>query len=137
MPGDQFSNSLSDVLLLYPYYDKRRISQWNIAWSQGKSIGLYHTLYPNLSHNTDSIDLNKSTSSIVLSGRAILEEYHFIWSPPLDIATLKSVLLHISRLLEVKADVLIDYFGQFTDRTGRQLSKLNKTKIHCPERWKK
>ena len=41
------------------------------------SVRLYITVNPNLSHNTDILNFLKFTSSIVLPGRAILEELNF------------------------------------------------------------
>ena len=45
--------------LLYMYYAERRDIRWNIGWGRGifQGIRLYFTVYPNLSQNTDIINL--------------------------------------------------------------------------------
>ena len=64
------------IFILYLYYDERRDIRWNIAWARGKPQGrrLYFTVYPDLSQNTDILNILNYTSSIVFPGRALLEE---------------------------------------------------------------
>ena len=66
---------LGSLYRLYLYYGQRRDIQWNIAWAEGKSGGRSLRDFPRAQPIIQTCLIPKRyTSSIVLPGRAILEQ---------------------------------------------------------------